>query len=113
MEYSGIDSKPSTIKEAYHWFKSTTVDSAKTFKAQNSTNKIFGATVGEGDIVYLPAGWTNFEKILGADFIGIRRALLGAGDVSALEPLNKLLLTQSAPNSTLQSALDCLVMLDD
>ncbi|CAK0826858.1 unnamed protein product, partial [Prorocentrum cordatum] len=112
MEYSGIESKgPATLKEAYHWLKNATVEATKNYKTQKASNKLFGATVGPGDIAYLPAGWTYFEKIMGADFIGVRRALLAPADISALDGLNKLLITKSAANATLQGALDCLVML--
>ena len=109
---SATASPQCTPKQAYHWLKAVTVDAAKAFKGRHGEGSLSYATVGPGDLLYLPAGWTYYEKVGNQDFIGIKHVHIGLADMTVLEDINKTLPALEAPNASLQAALDCLAMCD-
>ncbi len=82
----------------------------KTFMAKSEKHMVYSATVGPGDCVFVPAGYLFFERVSGADFLGIRQPVLSIKSLPILKEINSKLETPSAP---LLRAVDCLTIASD
>jgi hypothetical protein len=101
------------LQKCYHWLKTVTTDAAKLYiEADTTKHAIYHATVGPGDVLFLPAGWAFVEVIGTQDFIGVRRQHISGADKVVLSEINRWLLSVEAPNATLQRAVDCLTMIE-
>ncbi len=60
------------MSRLYQWVKSGTVQALQDFMASGK-GKVFHTTVGERDIVYLPAGYMFFEVVGPQDSILYRQ----------------------------------------
>ncbi|CAE7479132.1 unnamed protein product, partial [Symbiodinium necroappetens] len=96
------------LARAYHFLKTA---SLKTFQEgqQGDDSCVYHATVGPGDLLYLPAGWCFFERVAGkSNYLGVKIQHLSLQSLPVLRNINSYLLAISKPNSNLQSAVDCL-----
>ncbi len=101
---------PIQLAALNHWMKSATVESAKSF-ATKSGSQLFHCTVGNGDILSLPAGYVFYEKVVGnSDFVGVRMPILSLGGLASLTQINRHLLRIESPSLPLQRALDTLAI---
>ena len=73
---------------------------------------IFCGSVGPQDMLYLPAGFMFFERILRGDVSGIRCIMTSLEDVAELEAINQHLISVKKPHPKLQGILDQLVLLE-
>ena len=103
----GCESK-ADLARAYHFLKTASV---KTFQEgqQGDDSCVYHATVGPGDVLYLPAGWCFFERVAGkSNYLGVKVQHLSLQSLPDLRNINSYLLAISKPNANLQSAVDCL-----
>jgi hypothetical protein len=94
-----------------HWLKTVTTDGMTAFMSKSDAHKIYYATVGPGDCVFVPAGYIFYERVTaGGDFIGLRQPLLGLKSLPVLKEIHsKLEITSEA----LLRAMDCLTISSD
>jgi hypothetical protein len=97
-------------KMLYAWLKNTTADNLKSFMESSGNPKVYFATVGPHDALYLPPAFTFFERVGNNGFLGCRYQFLAASHFEALEGLNKLVLSSMQPNATLQATVDALAL---
>ena len=99
----------SDLAKCYAWLKSCTPQAAKSFVESFDAPVLMHATAGPSDILFLPAGWMFYEKIVGnANFLGVRAQHLGLSCLADLRKINTYLIELGKPNSSLQQAVDCL-----
>ena len=100
------------LARVYQWLKTATAQAAKAFvDAYEGQQVLMHATVGPADMLFLPPGWTFYEKIGGsANFLGVRVQMLSVSFLPVLRELNAHLLGLGKPNPALQSLVDCLTL---
>ena len=109
LEFLSAGQQRTDLQRAYHWLKTVTFDAMKLYPHRAS---VYFATMGEGDLLHLPAGYCFFEIIPGRhDFCGVRVPYISAADSSEFEKLNIYLLALEAPSKPLQHVVDCLELL--
>ena len=95
-------------KAAYDWLKTASDAEVKSFTSASPENKLFFATVGPRDVLFLPAGFCFLEKILKVDLAAIKCSLLSTKDGDRLDKINRHLLAIDKPSAALQRYTDCL-----
>ena len=101
------------MQQVYDWFKTLTIDQAKTFLQQSSGSdgggRIYSCTCGAQDVLFLPMGWTYYEVVgSSADYVGARMVLARVSDLPAMTELNQQLMARDSPNELLQKCVDFL-----
>ena len=101
-----------SLRDAYDWLKKGTAESFKMYLDASVDHDIFCGSVGPQDMLYLPAGFMFYERILRADVSGIRCIMASLEDVAELEAINQHLISVKKPPPKLQGILDQLVLLE-
>ncbi len=101
---------PVDLVKANHWLKTVSCEGMSTFMSKSEAHRIYYATVGPGDCAFIPAGYLFFERVSGADFVGLRQPVLSIKSLPALKEINGRLENKS---EALQRAMDCLTMASD
>ena len=98
----------SNLRMAYDWLSACSHDDAKAYIS--SGEKIYYATVGPRDALYLPTGMCFFELIKGGDYCAARSQFLIKGSVAALESLNAYFQKIKKPNEAVRQAIDAIYL---
>jgi hypothetical protein len=71
MRSAGAKQDDLNPPKAWHFLKSASDDVLKNYIA--TTGCLWSATLGAGDALFLPTGWTQAERVLqNVDFVGVR-----------------------------------------
>ena len=101
--------RPVLRKDVLNWFKNSSPAEVQKFLKENPTeHRVFQATVGPNDLIYLPPAYIFLEKIGGVDAASIRIPILLKEHADDLDELSKLLLQQNSMPDLLQAAVDML-----
>ena len=71
------------VKSVYEFIKGLSVEKLQAFTMASSLKPGY-ATVGPGDWLYIPAGWTFHESVAGLDVVGARITVLRLSDLEVL-----------------------------
>ena len=107
-----------TLKKMYDWIKLSNADNIKFFIAhyKDRDDEVVCAaiTTGAGDLMYLPAGWSFFEKTNNADLLGVKMQFISKAGSANLKIVHRFLMAGTpAPNATLQAGIDMLNTMAD
>ena len=98
----------SNLRMAYDWLSACSHDDAKAYIS--SGEKIYYATVGPRDALYLPTGMCFFELIKGGDYCAARSQFPIKGSVAALESLHAYFQKIKKPNEAVRQAIDAIYL---
>ena len=99
------------VSHAYEWVKTATSAAMTTFlnELSESDVKPMHASIGNGDAVYLPAGFTFIEKGgQSQDVTGIRIVVVRDCDLTILSQVHRHFISVEKPNEALAAMVDSL-----
>ena len=90
-------------------FKTIHAASFESFLSASSDNKIYHATLGPRDCLYLPAGYIFVERIgQGSHYVGVLQRCLVFQSLPCMEACAEYLISIKKQNATLQAAIEFL-----
>ena len=113
MKYLGSIGKLATPKVASQWMRELSQPDYVQFRNAGDRNVIYCGTVGEADILCLPAGALFFEKIGPRDYVGIRCGAMYPNTGESLDSFRHRLRLVGTPSATLDDLIDELALVED